>query len=207
MEDKMQRVSLEAIKREVKGSGEARRLRAEGYVPAIVYGQREPLTVSIAAQAMRKKFAHISENILINLTVSENDVREVLIKDYQRAVLSNELLHIDFLEIKKDQVLRTHVPVSLSGIANGVREGGVLEHHLHELVVECLPKDLPEQIVVDVTPLNVGAALHISDIALPEGVKAVDDPENIVILISTARLTADAGDGEEASEDDATDNE
>ena len=96
-------------------------------------------------------------------------VHEVLVKDYQRDNLSGQILHVDFYEFERGKALRTRVPIRLTGNPVGVKEGGILESQLRELDLECLPKDLPEEIVLDISELGLDKALHVRDLMLPPG--------------------------------------
>ena len=118
-----------------------RRLRREGKIPAVIYGNTDAQALIIDEHEFNTKFPVISENIIISL---KGDSREhdVLIKDYQENIMTGRIEHIDFYEIERGKMLKTHIPVHLKGVSPGVREGGVLETLIHELEVACLPKDL-----------------------------------------------------------------
>ena len=123
--------------------GPAKQLRKEGKIPAVVYGHAAPLHISVDAREFSKKFRVVTENTIIILDMGGKQT-EVLVKDLQEDIITETVKHIDFYEIEKGKVLKTHVPVHLVGNPIGVKEGGLLEHKIDQLEVECLPKDLPE---------------------------------------------------------------
>jgi large subunit ribosomal protein L25 len=159
--------------------GENKRLRRAGRIPAIIYGAKKPLEISVDEKEFNHKFKVISENIIITVTVGE-DSYDVLIKDYQEDLLRDKLIHLDFYEIDPERELRTHVPVILSGVPKGVKEGGILEHVLHEVEVECLPKNLPDRIELDTTDLEIHHSIHIRDLQAIDGVRFLNSPDYVV---------------------------
>jgi large subunit ribosomal protein L25 len=161
----------------------ARRLRKEGKIPAIIYGHTGSHAITVDEHEFNTKFHTVSENTIITLS-TEDGSYDVLVKDFQENTLTGRILHIDFYEIERGKTLKTHVPVHLEGVAPGIREGGILEHRLHELEVECLPKDLPEDIVIDISGLSIGNTIHVSEIETPEGVKILDMDDNVIVTIS-----------------------
>jgi len=175
-----------------------RQLRNDGMIPAVIYGHREPVSISISAQEFEKKFHSISENTIINLSVEKDKKYDVLVKDYQEDMIKNRILHIDFYEIERGKALRTHVPVHLEGVPQGVKEGGIVENQLHEVEIECLPKDIPESFVLDISALQIGDSLHVSDIPVGDSVKVLTPPEQSIVVITTMKVTAvETEEGEE----------
>jgi large subunit ribosomal protein L25 len=162
----------------------AGRLRREGKIPAVIYGYVEsPLNITVDEREFRLNFKRITENTIIELTLPSG-THEVLVKDYQRDNITGQILHIDFYEFKRGVALRTRVPVRMTGSPVGVREGGVLETLMHQIEVECLPKALPEEILGDISELKIGDALHIRQLPIPEGVKVLNNPEQVVCLVT-----------------------
>lgn len=195
----MQQKVLEASIRSETGKGPVGRLRKEGMIPAVVYGHEKTHTISINGREFSQKFKTISENTIITLKTPEGD-HDVLVKDYQEDLLKRRILHIDFYEIESGRVLRTHVPVHVTGSAAGVREGGILESGLHELDIECLPKDIPEVYTVDVTELQVGNSIHVSDLVKLEGVRILNSPDQLVVTVAHPRAEAVPAAAEEEEE-------
>lgn len=189
------------------GSGASRRARAEGSIPAVIYGHEEPRHVLVNRREFNATFKHLNESEIITLEMGKDKV-EVLIKDYQSNITMGELVHIDFFEIEKGKVLKTHVALHVEGTAIGVRNGGILEAPLHELEIECLPKDLPEVIVVDVTDLDGSTAIHVRDIEAPAGVKILTNGDQVVASVTHAKAeTASGEEGEEDNEEAAASEE
>lgn len=193
----MEQKVLHAEVREERGKGPAGRLRRGGRIPAVVYGHQSTTAVSISAREFTKAFHTISESQIVDLKVGEAD-HQVLIKDYSEDIRTGEILHIDFYEIEKGRKLRTHIAIELKGSPIGVRTGGVLEHLLYELDIECLPKDLPEHMAVDISALETGDSLHVSEIPVPDGVRILNNPEQTVVAITVPRAAVET----EAEEDE-----
>lgn len=183
----MQRVDLNAEERKDFKKGAAGRLRRMGKIPAIVYGHREPKAVSIDEVEFNRKFHTVSENVLINLK-TDDETYDVLVKNYQEDILADRIMHIDFYEIEKGKLLRTHVPVHIEGTSPAVKEGGILDHRLQELEVECMPQDIPEVFTVDVSNLESGDAIHVSDIEVPDGVKIMNNEDQVIVGITHAKV-------------------
>jgi large subunit ribosomal protein L25 len=186
------------------------RLRRAGKIPAVVYGFVDPMVIAVDAREFRANFKKIAGNTIVELKLPEES-HEVLIKDFQRDNLTGEILHIDFYEFKRGVALRTKVPIRLIGNPVGVKEGGILEVPLHELEVECLPRNLPEEINLDVSELALGHALHVSQIALPEGVVTTMNPDQTVCLVAYRKAEEEAApaaaEGEVPAEGEAVEGE
>ncbi len=163
---------LNAEKREGKGKGPARRLRAQKLIPAVVYGlEKAPTHLSVDPKLLEKAIATPHKfNTLITLKTTDGD-KLVLFKDYQVDPVTRKLLHADFLEVTLDKPVKVEVPVVTVGKADGVTAGGILSIAAHEVVVEALPAKIPAQIEVDVTSIKIGGSLHISAVKAPEGCK------------------------------------
>ncbi len=180
------------------GKGVARSLRREGRIPAVIYGHSEPLHLSISAREFHKTFHTISESTIFTVSVGKEN-REVLIKDYDEDITTGTIQHIDFYEIERGKKLRTHVAVELVGSAIGVREGGIVDHSLYEIEIECLPKDIPEKITFDITALKKEESVHVSDLTIPEGVKVLTHADQTIVSIVVPRAEVEATDDEEAA--------
>ncbi|MFW6313777.1 MAG: 50S ribosomal protein L25 [Spirochaetota bacterium] len=183
----MEQKTLSAAARSELKTGAARRLRRAGKIPAVIYGHREPVSVTLDAVEFGREFKIISESQIVQVTV-DGEHYDCLIKDYQEDILTGFVEHIDFFEIEAGKTLRTHISVHLNGSPRGVREGGILEQPLYELEVECLPRDIPETFQVDVSGLEIGDSLHVADIPMPEGVRLLTNEDQVVALVATARL-------------------
>ncbi len=180
----------------------SRKLRKEGKIPAVIYGREINLPIYVDEHEFNTKFHVISENTIITLKTDGED-HDVLVKDYQEDVIKGKIIHIDFYAIEKGKLLRTHVPVELTGAPEGVKLGGILETLLHEVEIECLPKDLPDKFVIDISDLGVGDSVHVSDIPVEGDIKIVTPDEQVVCTIALARAEKVAVEGEEEVEEEA----
>lgn len=166
-------VKLSAERRTGLGRSAVRKLKAEGRIPAVIYGaKQEAEALQVSRREITNILSHASgENILVDLEIAGDPNRLALVQEVQHAPVSGEVLHIDFHAVSMDELIEADVPLEPSGIANGVKNfGGLLEQSLRSLAIECLPRDLPDVIRVDVSNLNIGDAIHVRDIQLPEGV-------------------------------------
>lgn len=179
----MEPKTLNVQARQGRKKGMAGRLRSSGKIPAVIYGHTVPTAITVDAREFRGAFKRITENTIVQLVMPEG-THEVLVKDYQRDNLTGEILHIDFYEFEKGKALHTRVPIRLTGNPVGVKEGGILEILLRELEVECLPKDLPEEIVLDIGELALDKALHVKDMNLSEGVRSLQSSDQVVCLVA-----------------------
>ena len=169
-------VKLTAQRREVTGRAAIRKLNARGIVPAIVYGGKDkPQPLQVSRRDISLMLSHASgENILVELEIAgEKGSRMAMIQEIQHSPVGGAVLHVDFHTVSMDEKIEAPVPLEPVGVANGVKNfGGLLEQSLRTLEVECLPRDLPDKIVVDVSALNIGDSIHVRDIQLPAGVAA-----------------------------------
>ncbi|MBI5070063.1 MAG: 50S ribosomal protein L25/general stress protein Ctc [Deltaproteobacteria bacterium] len=176
---------LNAEKREGKGKGPARRLRAQKLIPAVVYGlEKAPTHLAVDPKLLEKAIATPHKfNTLITLKTAEGD-KLVLFKEYQVDPVSRKLLHADFLEVTLDKPVKVEVPVVTTGKAEGVTAGGILSISAHEVVVEALPGKIPAQIEVDVSGIKIGGSLHISQVKAPEGCKFKYGTDYVVAFVA-----------------------
>jgi len=193
----MEQKTLMAADRQARGKGPAGRLRRSGMIPAVLYGHREPRSIAVDGHEFTTKFHAVSESTIIRLELDKQS-HDVLIRDFQEDSISGRIIHIDFLEIEQGKVLRTHVGLHLTGNPVGVREGGVMESFVHEVEVECLPKDLPEHLVVEITGLALGHSLHIRDVQIPEGLKILNPTDQVVCTVAHKRAEEMPVEAEEA---------
>src|SRR6266446_3974126 len=167
-------VKLSATRRTGTGRAAVRKIKAQGAVPAIIYGgknQPEPLQVS--RRDIVTMLSHASgENILVELEIDgEKSGRLALVQEVQHSPLGGDILHVDFHAVSVDEMIEAEVPLEPTGTPTGVKTfGGLLEQNLRSLAIECLPRDLPDLISVDVSHLNIGDAIHVRELPLPAGV-------------------------------------
>jgi large subunit ribosomal protein L25 len=183
-------VKLSARARTQVGGTVANKLKREGLIPAVIYGGKEgALPLQVGARDISNVLSRArGENILVELEIDNagsTSSRMALIQEVQHATLSGGIVHVDFHAINMNEVLHTTVPLEPRGEPAGVKSfGGILEQSLRSLEIECLPKDLPEVLSIDVSGLNIGDSIHVKHIMLPEGVKALDDGDLTVFLVA-----------------------
>jgi large subunit ribosomal protein L25 len=191
----MAELSLEVVRRETTGKGVARRLRADGKVPAVVYGgHREAVPIVVDRKTVSDlihKSQHGMRSIFLLKMSGTDQQRHAMIKDLQIDPISRKVTHIDFVRVVMDEVIKVTIPVRVNGTALGVKEGGVLDFQVRELHVECLPNAIPDSIDVDVSNLGTHDYVRVSDLALPQGVKVLDDPERVVVGVTQIRAEAE----------------
>lgn len=181
----MATVELNAMTREAGTKGDARRLRADGNIPAIVYGTgNENRQVALEAHGFENLLRHISSgNQILDLHVDgQKSADKVLIKEVQRHPVSQKILHVDLQRIDMTKKVKVHIPVHLHGNPIGVKEGGILEHLLREVLVECLPSEIPAEISLDVSELVRGHSIHVRDLQMPQ-VHIFDSPDTVIVTV------------------------
>ena len=193
----MKSVPLKAFPRTLVQRGAVKKLRASGRVPATIYGgQTKPQNIEVVYDDISDLLHHsVSENVLVDLTV-EQDARAkrlALVQEVQHHPLDGKVLHVDFHEVSETEKVTISVPVETTGEAAGVKTGGgTLEHVMFKLKVRALPKDLPEQIVVDVTALEIGKSLHLGDVVAPAGVEILGNKKLTVVSVAAPRAEEEA---------------
>jgi len=181
--------------RDKVGKGVSRRLRSSGLVPAVVYGKGiEPVAVSIDKKELAAAIAGEGGiNHLITLKGGGDlDGKIVIVADLTRDALKGQPIHVDLHKINLEEKVKVKVPVSLKGSAIGVKEGGLLDFHMHVLEIECLPAQIPEHIDVDITNLKIGGSLHVSDVQIPAGFKVIDEQTATIVNILGKAVEAEA---------------
>ena len=172
-------VKLTAERRTAIGRSAVRKLKAAGSVPAVMYGAKDkPEALQVSKRDINALLSHAAgENILVELDIA-GKTHLALVQEVQHAPLGGAVLHVDFHAVSQDEAIHADVPLEPTGTANGVKNmGGLLEQSLRSLAIECLPRDLPDVIRVDVSALNIGDAIHVRDIQLPSGVTTRIQPE------------------------------
>ncbi len=206
----MDKVTLKAQVRTLTGKKVAKDLRNQGVVPANVYkGSKGAVSLQIAKIDLREVLStKAGENVIITLKISGDTAakdRTVLIKEIQREPIMDEILHVDFNEISLTEMLKVNVPLTSKGEPVGVKvDGGVIEHIMWELQVECLPTDIPEKIEIDISSLKIGDSIFVKNITAPEGVKILNDGELIAMSVKAKKVEVAKeevpGEGAEAPE-------
>ena len=183
-----ERTKLVVAQRERLGSAESRRLRKEGLVPGVLYGNGEPVSISIAERELRRALTGVAglHSILDVEIDGKGGTHASILKEYQVDPVRGGVTHVDLQEVRLDQTIQASVSVQLHGgdDAPGVREGGVLSQPLREVRVEALPLEVPEHLDLDVAGMEIGGTLRISDLTAPEGVTLLDDPGMVVATVT-----------------------
>jgi large subunit ribosomal protein L25 len=198
-----ERVRLEVREREATGSRVSKRLRKEGLVPGILYGSGKPRAFVVGERELRRALGgdHGMHAILDVVLEGQQTAHHAVLKDYQLDPRRSALLHVDLHEVRLDRPIQTQVAVELVGDPVGVGLGGLLTQTVREVTVEALPMSVPERLEVDVSALDIGDSVRISDIVPPEDVAILDDPEAVVAAVAAPRRVEEieeAVEGEEA---------
>jgi large subunit ribosomal protein L25 len=201
----MQQAKLEVQPRNAFGKQNTRALRRAGEVPAVLYGRsQDTVAIQLNARIFKQFLRTHSENVIINMEIGGGNTETVIIKEIQRdPVEKRQLLHADFIRISLDEPVTSPVPVVLVGTPVGTQESGVLEAPLRQMTLHCLPMQLPTEISVDVSGLDVGDAIHVGDLDLADEIEVLDESIRIIAMVSQPRiqLEMEAEDGEEDGEE------
>ena len=187
-------LKLTAQTRLTSGRTAVKKIKKQGLVPAVVYGGHDkPLNLTLNAREITRLLAHAtSEHFLVDLEINDGGTttnRLALIQEVQHDAIRRDVLHVDFHAVRADEKLHSQIPVETTGEPAGVKNfGGILEINMHSIEVECLPKDLPESIQLDVSALGVGNSIHIKDIQFPEGVTPRGDGDLTVVRVAAPKV-------------------
>lgn len=206
-------ISLEAREREGRGKNDARRLRAQGMVPAVLYGDgggAGSTVLAVPAKVVDYTLQHVGDNALYDLKLGDQDDATVRVVDVQRNPVSGRLVHVDLAPVNMRERIVVTVPLTVAGADDspGVTEGGVLDQVAYEVEVESLPGDIPQGLTLDVSGLQIGDNLTLADVELPEGVELISNPEEIAATVTPPTEISDeeieaAGIVEEPSDEQA----
>ncbi len=195
----MDKVVLKATKRDVSGK-QVNALRRAGKLPAVIYGRRtEPVNITLDSHEAGLTLSKVGSSSLITVDVDGTEY-PVLVRERQRDYIKNRLIHVDFLAVSLTEKIRAEVRIELSGVSAAVKDfDAVLVTGLHTLTVECLPADLPEHVTVDISPLaKVGDSIHVRDVSLGDKVQILDDPDEMIVNATYAKIEVEAPTAEAA---------
>lgn len=198
---------LAARRRSETGKGAARKVRAAGLVPAVIYGKdldTTPLTVD-ATEASHLFHSISVDNTIVNLRIDdEAEETETLVREIQMHPFRPEILHVDFYRLQRGVAVEVDVPINYVGTPEGVRQGGNLEMILHELRVKCVPSKIPEDVEIDTSVLEIGASVHAGDVEIGEAIELLTDPAQTLCLVAVPKVdAAEVGEvGEEEEEEE-----
>ena len=196
---------LNATTGRATGSSSSRRLRSEGHIPAVVYGQgMEPLSVSVDRRELRAAVSGSSGlNTILDLTI-DGKMYPSIIKDVQRHPVRLNIEHLDFIQVNLDEEIVVSVPIHLTGSAKEVNDNnGLIDQVMTELEISTTPRNIPDEIVFDVTDMHMDSTITVADLAVPDGVRATSDPDTAVVTVSIMRtpvLDEEAAQAEAAAE-------
>jgi large subunit ribosomal protein L25 len=196
------RPTLNVAPRDERGSRAARRLRRTGQVPGVVYGGTNGDSESFKIEARELRHILQEGSALLDLTIDGGQARPVIVKDQQFHPVRDEVVHIDLLEVRLDEKIHATVSVELTGIEEspGVKEGGVIDQVTRELNIEALPTDIPDNLIVDVSGMEIAATMHLSEISAPAGVEFLDDLEETIIATVVVPTEVEEPEVEEETE-------
>jgi large subunit ribosomal protein L25 len=190
--------ALSGTLRKETGKRFTKKVRLEGNLPAVLYGKKDVLALAVNPKELMKLIKQRGQNIVIDLTLDGDSTpcRKVMLKDYQRHPLRELWVHADFIEVDVTEAIRVHVPVILEGVSPGEKKGGVLNHAIRSIDIACLPEDIPENIKVSVSELEIGDVIHISDLKLPDNFKVFAASSATVALVQQEKRAAVKAEGE-----------
>jgi large subunit ribosomal protein L25 len=204
-------VTLQANEREGRGKNAARRLRASGMTPAILYGDRESTSLAVETRTLDYTLTHFGDNALYDIDLGSGSSTARVV-DAHRDPVTGLLVHVDFAPVNMREKIEVTVPLTVLGEAAGAEEGGVLQQVAYEIQVETLPGDIPQEITLDVTNLGMNENLSLGDLTLPEGVTLLSDPEEVAATVTAPTEITDeemeaAGIVEEESDEEIAEGE
>ena len=188
--------TLQATKRDRAGTAVAKKLRREGIIPAIIYGaDQDNYAIQLKSNDFRDLLKRSSsDNFLVNLEIAgaKEKTKLAMVQEVQTRALTGEIFHVDFHAVREDQILTAHLPIELFGEPEGVKLGGVLDHQLRTIEIQCRPADLPEKIELDVSHLELDGAVHVSDLAFPEGVETLMEEDVVIALVAVPKVAEES---------------
>jgi|SRR5699024_2181380 len=177
-------ISLKAKKRDDFSRATTKQLRREGFIPAVVYGkEKETKTVSVDNVELLKTVRDEGRNAIISLDIDSGDAVDVMLHEYQTDPVKGDVIHVDFYVVDMTEEMDVEVPLRLEGEAEGAREGGILQQPLYELQVRAKPRDIPEEITVDVSELKIGDSIAVQDLPVSDKYEFIDEPETTVAVV------------------------
>lgn len=187
-------IKINAEPRSAAGRNAVKKIKQAGFVPAVIYGAKDASqNIQLLEREVSKALGHAaSESVLVEIALKGGSTRTALIQEVQHHPVTRKILHIDLHVVAMDELMTAEVPVETTGEAAGVKDGGgLLELTLRTLEIECLPGDLPDAIMVDVSALAVGDSVHVRDLTLPKGVTVLNDAELTVAHIAAPTVADD----------------
>jgi len=186
--------------REKTGKVATKEVRRNGEIPAVLYGLKDNLSFSVCADNLKNILAAKGQNALIDLNLEGNKKRKVIIKEFQSHPLKERWVHVDFLEVDVVKPVKVNVDVHLIGKSAGEKMGGLVHQVLKSIHVECLPTDIPQSVDLDVTAVELGQVLHVSDLSIPDKVKILHEPNEAIVSVHLEKVKEEKTEEEELAE-------
>lgn len=195
----MQSISIEATMREA-GKNKSRKLKKEGYILAVLYGKgMESIPLAVEDNKLQRLIQKHGRNVLLDIVVN-GSTHNAIIKEIQEDTVKGKIIHVDFQRVSMYEMIESTVPIKVEGEGLIESKGGILQHQLWELNIKSLPSNIPQEVVIDISNLNIGDTLFVKDIKLPDGVEKLDDEEEVVLSI-LAPKTSEVEETEESVEE------
>jgi len=197
----MEKTTLKASERKTITKSSKNKIRNEGRIPGVFYSKHNaPIHIDVADKAI-KPLVFTSKTHLISLEIDGHEEQECIIKDVQFDPVTDRVIHFDLLGLTKGEKIILDIPVQLVGTPIGVKEGGIIQHIRHKLEVECLPRNIPEDITIDVSGLKLGDSIHIADLKL-EDIEFIEPKEAMIVQVTHAKIREEAAPAEEGAEEE-----
>jgi large subunit ribosomal protein L25 len=193
----METTKLKASERKDFSKSETRRIRNEGFIPGVFYSKNNQLIhINVADKAINP-LVFTAKTHLISLELEGHDEYECIIKDVQFHPVTDKVIHFDLLGLTKGEKIKLEIPVQLVGSPVGLKEGGVIQHVMHKIEVECLPRHIPEHITIDISGLNLNDSVHISDLKYDD-IEFTDSQDSLIVQVTHAKIKEEATPAAEA---------
>ena len=186
--------------REKTGKVATKEVRRNGEIPAVLYGLKDNLSFSVCADNLKDILTAKGQNALIDLNLEGNKKRKVILKEFQSHPLKERWVHVDFLEVDVAKPVKVNVDVHLIGKSAGEKMGGLVHQVLKSIHVECLPTDIPQSVDLDVTAVELGQVLHVSDLSIPDKVKILHEPNEAIVSVHLEKVKEEKTEEEELAE-------
>ena len=186
--------------REKTGKVATKEVRRNGEIPAVLYGLKDNLSFSVCADNLKDILTAKGQNALIDLNLEGNKKRKVILKEFQSHPLKERWVHVDFLEVDVAKPVKVNVDVHLIGKSAGEKMGGLVNQVLKSIHVECLPTDIPQSVDLDVTAVELGQVLHVSDLSIPDKVKILHEPNEAIVSVHLEKVKEEKTEEEELAE-------
>ncbi len=184
--------TLTAVARTATGKNNNNRLRVEGFIPAVVYSHGKAEAIQIQEKEFLTLFkGHISESVIFDLKIAGEEDLMAYVKDFQRHPVTSKILHLDLFKVTRGEEIKTHVPIELLGTPAGLKMGGVLKIGEREVMIHCMPRNLPEKISIDISKMVPGDVIHVSDIQHGPEYEIFTTGNNVVVAVEKPKLVAE----------------